>query len=411
MAVAYRAEAHNGGNTTSVNVTIPASVQTGDGMIALVVYSNANTPTYASGWTTVGTATSGSQSSTLLYRVAQAGDASSSTTWTMSATSRYAVAIVAYSGTHASTPVGAWTSGNTTNVAAITTPSDTTDNANSVEIQAVGERATTVGTWTPPGAIANERVDYQVTGGGGSISMAFGDTLTPLSSGASIGGDTWASSSSSTSFTMWTVELREGTSDVTATPSDTVTATDTVAVALSRAPSVQDTVAVTDSTTVTLAREPSVSDTVAVADSLTVGLARAPSVSDTATVTDSLTVTLARTVTISDTVPVTDSLTVTPSRVVAVSDTVSVTDTLTAETSGAEIASATDLVTVSDLVDIHLEIVISDDALVTDDLVPSVTAGGLVKVWDGIQWVSASVFVWQGSWTPADTKVWNNSWV
>ena len=61
--------------------------------------------------------------------------------------------------------------------------------------------------------------------------------------------------------------------------------------------------------------------------------------------------------------------------------------------------------------DIHLEITISDDALVADDLASSVTAGGLVKVWDGAQWVSASVLVWQGSWIPADTKVWNNSWV
>ncbi|AMX93623.1 MULTISPECIES: hypothetical protein [Mesorhizobium] len=84
---------------TSQNQTIPASVATGDLLIAAVMHRAALTP--AAGWTLVSTVSctengTTTQSTSVYKRVAQSGDAGASTTWTQATSQRMSVHIMAF---------------------------------------------------------------------------------------------------------------------------------------------------------------------------------------------------------------------------------------------------------------------------------------------------------------------------
>jgi trimeric autotransporter adhesin len=218
VAVAYRDSVSGGGNLTSVSLTIPATVAANDGMVAAFTYSAASAPiTHPAGWTVVSTATTGSLVTALLSRVAQAGDAGASATWTVTgAAARIAAAIVAYSGTDTTTLIDA--SASATSTTTPTTPTVAAVTAGAIEVQIVSQRGGTTGNWTPPGGIT-ERQDIAVSGGGGQ-SLAVGDSLTGLASGASAGGGAWTPAVSTTTYTMWTVLLRAASTATNAPASE-----------------------------------------------------------------------------------------------------------------------------------------------------------------------------------------------
>ena len=94
-------------NGTSVTVTRPTSVVTGTLMLAQVTLRNNNTITAPAGWTTTGNLrTSGAGlEQQIYYRIATAADTSGTTyQWSWTTSSDGAAAILAYSGTDATSP-------------------------------------------------------------------------------------------------------------------------------------------------------------------------------------------------------------------------------------------------------------------------------------------------------------------
>ena len=95
-------------NATSVTVTRPASVATGSLMLAQVTLRNNDAITAPAGWTTTGNLrTSGAiLEQRIYYRVATAADTAGTTyQWSWTTSSDGAAAILAYSGTDATTPI------------------------------------------------------------------------------------------------------------------------------------------------------------------------------------------------------------------------------------------------------------------------------------------------------------------
>ena len=167
-SVAFRASSSNTANSVnSLNVTVPASVQTGDLLVLTVAQTTNSTTLFnaISGWTKVGEQRAGGAAHTIgiFYRLAQNGDASSTVTTTSAATENYTAHIRAYSGVHQTTPLDATTVFAEQDPAATTAsaPAITVSTANSmvVTVYSVPTTANTTLSavnWTDPSSFSNE---------------------------------------------------------------------------------------------------------------------------------------------------------------------------------------------------------------------------------------------------------------
>ena len=100
--VSYVGGAVTQGNLSTPNVTTPATVSAGDRML-LVLTLNASTrvlsdPTGVTGWTVLGTTTSGSMQTRVYTKIAAAGDANKKVTVTMDLAAKYTMTVADYSG-------------------------------------------------------------------------------------------------------------------------------------------------------------------------------------------------------------------------------------------------------------------------------------------------------------------------
>jgi hypothetical protein len=124
----YRASsATNGGGTANTaSITVPAAVQTGDLMVAMVASSFAGTPTWTvpSGWTSIQQVNTANLNSGMWYKIAAAGDLGATLTWSNVGGNDFAIAFAAYSGVVQSSPVdvsSGSSGGGNINAASVTT--------------------------------------------------------------------------------------------------------------------------------------------------------------------------------------------------------------------------------------------------------------------------------------------------
>ncbi|WP_182523409.1 PKD domain-containing protein [Nocardioides dongkuii] len=100
--VAYVAGAANQGNVATPNVTVPASVSAGDRLVLALSLNTTgralSSPSGVTGWTVLGTATSGSMQTRLYTKVAAAADAGRRVTVTLDAAAKYTMTVAGYAG-------------------------------------------------------------------------------------------------------------------------------------------------------------------------------------------------------------------------------------------------------------------------------------------------------------------------
>ena len=205
--IAYRASASSSANATVGKVTVPAGVQSGDAMV-LFATTNLNTATVTDpvGWTFLGERLSATDTRTRLYsKVAGPADAGAVVSVTYAATSKIDLSLSAYSGTDATTPVGAFAS-------AAETVSRVTHTAPTVTVPVIGswvisfwaDKSSATTTWTAP---AGQVPRIQSVGtSSGRITSLEADSGAPVSAGTWVG-QTATADAASAKATMWTVVL------------------------------------------------------------------------------------------------------------------------------------------------------------------------------------------------------------
>jgi PKD repeat protein len=209
-AVGFVGESHTAGSTTSWSVTVPSSVAGGDGLLLVASFnSTAAGVTPPSGWSLVGSKTSGSLITYVYQRVATTGDAGTTVKFTASTTTKADVSLMAYRGTSAAGPVSAWAaapggiSSSTHTTPTITVP----DNGSwVVSLWADKSSSTSTNLLMPPAGQTNR---HQTCGTGSGHVCALGtDGGGSVAAGTVAGGLTASADWSSASDTMWTVVLR-----------------------------------------------------------------------------------------------------------------------------------------------------------------------------------------------------------
>jgi PKD repeat protein len=198
-------------NAMSWTVHVPASVQSGDGLVLVV--SNAgttpvSTPSGLTGWSALQTVSTTSSVNTVYQRVAASGDAGQAVTVTWSGTSGIHgnVSLLAYRGTNTTSPVSTFaavkeTASQTTH----TTPTATVPSNNSWALSIWTDKSSATTTITPPGDLTQR--SYQGDTGSGRISVLTADNNAPLASGTLVGGEVATVDAASAVDTMWTLVL------------------------------------------------------------------------------------------------------------------------------------------------------------------------------------------------------------
>ena len=213
----FRAAAVNQAGSTGPNVTIPASVVAGDGMLLALHWNHQNgTDTISStpaGWTQVGTEQlvtfNGTYTASRLYkRVAQAGDASSSVSFTKALASRWALQVLAYSGTHATDPVAG------VNVASLAATSPTLStpgvdlSSPAWVVSLVGGRNSTQTAWsTQPTGTEISYPSGTITPVAGNVTALGADSGGLVGAGTAAGRQSATADTSFSSGVMWSVAL------------------------------------------------------------------------------------------------------------------------------------------------------------------------------------------------------------
>lgn len=141
------------GTGSSLSLSLPAGVAANDQIIlAVTLPGNQSIKSTPTGYTAVGTFTSGTGASNVklaVYRrTAVAGD--TSVTVTFSRTFAKAATLVVYRGVNPTSPIDVSSSGTTVSGTSVVAPSVTTTKANDQLVMAVGAESSTAGTWSAP---------------------------------------------------------------------------------------------------------------------------------------------------------------------------------------------------------------------------------------------------------------------
>jgi PKD repeat protein len=206
--VAFRDRATYSGNVTTARIRVPASVRAGDGLLLFVSNASGLTPTsVTSGWSLVGQRSLTNLRSQLFVLTATASSAGSEVVVVLPSRAKVDLTMLAYSGTAADAPVGAWAAVTETALTAShvapALPVGTTSSW--VLSYWVDRTSSGAGTWTAPGD-AVTRSTLAGTGGGKLSSLA-------VDYGTAVPQGTWPAKTAvaelaSRAAVMWTVELR-----------------------------------------------------------------------------------------------------------------------------------------------------------------------------------------------------------
>jgi PKD repeat protein len=202
-----RATASANVNTANPSVTVPASVQPGDQLVLVATINTAATMTTPAGWTLLGTATDGSPDmrSSVFGRTADAASGGSSVTVALSAISKTAITLVAYSGAAPATSAEVSLMGATSTTLA-TAPVEVAV-PDSIVLSYWADKSSGNTGWTLPPTVTSQVTS--IGSGGGRITAALGDTVR--------GTGTWPGASATTTTAgtkgiAWTIVVPPGSS-------------------------------------------------------------------------------------------------------------------------------------------------------------------------------------------------------
>jgi hypothetical protein len=206
-SISFVGATHVTGNAGTMTVNVPATVQTGDGLLLLVSGANAPTITGPSGWTLVGTSPASLTSiTTQVYRrVATGTDAGASVSVGFSGTPHSTLEIVAYRGTDTTNFVGSATVSTGTGGTTITSPTATTATGTTWVVSFFSAKSSTVTGWTIGGAQTTRDVDNG-TGSGRTNSVVV-DSGTNVPAGT-VGGILGTTDVAYGGATAWTIVIQ-----------------------------------------------------------------------------------------------------------------------------------------------------------------------------------------------------------
>ncbi len=205
--VSYVGGATNQGNVSTPNVTTPSTVSAGDRLVmALTVNSSSRVlgePTGITGWTVLGTTTSGSMQTRFYSKVAVAGDASRRVTVPLDAAAKYTLTVADYSGVRSGALVVADLA-ETVNRAGHATPLVDAPAGAWVVSYWADKSATTTG-FTLPGSVTGRHAVCST--GSGHVCSSFADSGGAVPTGQ-YGGLVATADTANATATTWSVVLR-----------------------------------------------------------------------------------------------------------------------------------------------------------------------------------------------------------
>jgi hypothetical protein len=214
----YRGGSAAQGTGATATVAVPSAAEAGD-MLVLFLSRGANeaiaTP---AGWAPLGTARQASSLTTAAFsRAAQAGDAGSNVSVTLTSSGKWAAHLVAYSDCGA--VEAAASSMRTTSATTVVTPIVTTSVTGRWLLEHVAVKASPVGVaWTAPAADVKRLETFQT--GSGALAVGTGDNG-PEAAG-DLGNGTWTHDVSTGQATAWSLALAPGTTLANAGADQTV---------------------------------------------------------------------------------------------------------------------------------------------------------------------------------------------
>jgi PKD repeat protein len=196
-------------NATSWTVHVPSSVRAGDGLV-LVATVNGTTaltgPGGLTGWSQLQSLSTASSTTSVFQRVVAAGDAGQAVTFTMPSTMKANVALLAYRGTNATSPVSVFAAAKeTVSRTTHTTPTVTVPSDDSWVLSIWTDKSSATTVLSPPGG-QSQRTELCGTAGGHLCTLT-ADNGTPVANGTVVGGVTATADTASSVDTMWTLVL------------------------------------------------------------------------------------------------------------------------------------------------------------------------------------------------------------
>ncbi|GAA3141042.1 hypothetical protein GCM10010466_35110 [Planomonospora alba] len=197
--IAFRAAAHTVGNTTSASVTVPPSVQSGDGMLLFATLNTASAavtgPTGVIGWTQIADFTTGSARTLVWKKTAVAGDAGGALTLELSPITKIGLQLVAYGGTSSADPVAAVaTRSETASTTSHTGPAVEVGEPGGWLVSYWADKSSVTTGWTPPAGVVvrdgvagsgSGRITALLADSGGAVPAGTAGGLTATTDGSS----------------------------------------------------------------------------------------------------------------------------------------------------------------------------------------------------------------------------------
>lgn len=205
VAPAVRATASASLNTANASVVVPASVVPGDQLVLIVTINSAATMTTPAGWSLLGTAQDGTPDmrSSVFTRTADVATAALPVSVPLSATSKAAVTLIAYSG--AAAPVSADVALIGASSATLTTAPANVTLPESVVLSYWSDKSNDNGGWVLPASVTPQVVS--IGPGSGRITAALASSAPPV---ATWPGATATKPSAGTKGIGWTIVLPAG---------------------------------------------------------------------------------------------------------------------------------------------------------------------------------------------------------
>jgi PKD repeat protein len=195
-------------NTTNATVTIPSSVQAGDGLLLAFTDNDATkTVTPPSGWQQVGTQTVGTAVSTIWQKVATASDAGRTVSVGLSDYAKATLRVLAYRGTNTTAPVAvAADAVDSATTTSHTSPTATVSAAGSWVVTYWSDKSSATTAWTAPDGVTS-RGD-SIGSGSGRVTSLTADSGGTVPTGT-YGGLT-ATTDAASKAVAWTIVLAPG---------------------------------------------------------------------------------------------------------------------------------------------------------------------------------------------------------
>jgi PKD repeat protein len=201
--------------TSSVSLTVPASVQAGDGLVLVLSTNSAVTGTAPAGWTLAGAQAAASTLTTQVFsKVATDADAGSAVTLALSGSAKVTAQLVAYSGTAAGGPIGSLTGAVDVGGTAHTTP-QAGASADSWVMSVWSDKSSAARSFTAPAGVTTRAALDGL--GTGDVATLVADGGSPVPAGT-VGGLTATVGAASNRATMLTIVLAPGAAAVNAAP-------------------------------------------------------------------------------------------------------------------------------------------------------------------------------------------------